>query len=387
MNNDVQQDAQEIIGLRGLLVDLANTQNQFADTLMKVHALLQDNGLVMDLGLSTKPIPLGFGGDLVNSLVAELTQPAAQRVGVMEEAISSSFQEALDTFNETHLSEAKVDEQVAEAPRPENWSEWTQLSGMASNSVNIDQPTPYMSWVIERMREQGKWEYSMPVEVSGLIAVCETFIRAYDDDMLTSMGVDVTRLKAEMKQASLTGVPATESSMPTEIDTSTPEEQLGTNLPTEAEPPQRFNVVGKFLVPTLKRYLSPHVMRGAVGNLDRFKHFREDLTMIPVEKLLGWPTGLYRSHDGGVAQLLINARVDGDSAQCVAVIPCIYSLDTPVGNIEVDIMEGTQAFIAWVNTDRQIRRFDDAVSDAVLTPILPVLGNLIHNYLNMLANA
>lgn len=65
----MNQDVKEIPGLLDCLMQMASCQNQFAIQMTKAHRLLKEHGLLLDLKLDRKPIPLGEASGLLETLV------------------------------------------------------------------------------------------------------------------------------------------------------------------------------------------------------------------------------------------------------------------------------------------------------------------------------
>lgn len=384
MEHDKKHVHQDVPGLREIFVQMASTQNKFVSLMLDAHVLMQEYGVIKDVSLTLKPIPLSQGGDLMNTLVPEIIQQNPDQSMVSTIPVEPQYDQ---------LQAVRAEPLPATYRDPETDVEHFQ--------EKIGTPADVVTAAIQTDMDKTALEH-----YSDIYRAAENRLKdapaAAPMDYTPLPGNDaIAAAAAEARDgipmptnwgewAAQNPIPEPAQPLAEEVpDMPTPVEEDVVDSVEEVVPeamPVRFNMVGKFLAPLLRQYLTADLIRDGVGALSKFKRYREDLTMIPVDKLVKWPTGLYLSHGSGVVQLLLNIGAEGSPSKGSVVIPALFMLGQDVEEYEVDVLEGTQSFIIWSHPDREPQRYDDSFPDNVLDGVLPVFGNLVRQYLEALAH-
>jgi hypothetical protein len=451
MQQEDRQDKNEIPGLKPLLVRMASTQNQFVSDLIEAHRLLKEHGLVTDVKLEVKPIPLGDAGELVNSLVVDVHVPAPEPEIKLEGAyldkgvtanvldrMAADWQQGIDEIHSS-LYAPRLDKEnpvlkalsepgifdpavtAGEVEKPLAYQVMDELSEKErlNNPLRLD--------IIKAMKEHGTWkgreipesalQYALDIATQRDVATLAVILDITEEAATAfldvprnwrewSLTMEVGDVGQHPDQAMVSGIPVEpkydllmgvrrdhapdpEKTAMTTYDQPT-EDGQATDMPTPEEdeveqelpaPIDRVNVVGKFFAPLLRRFLPSTLVYGGTGPDPKFKRFRDDLSTIPMEKLLAWPTGLYRDHDTGNTQLLLNISASQDSSQMILVIPDLYNVGGPTGKPEDLDYFVISAFLVWLQKDMRVHRLDDETDAGVFNATVPVFERLVDTYL------
>jgi len=275
--------------------------------------------------------------------------------------------------------------------------------------AGVPRSAPMRQNIVERMKEMGKWEtvcpsdammevatqFALESNVQGLMQALHLTrreaIAILDQHPLPANWSELAEQKADQSLApsvpvdeplEVFGAPEVPDMSKTTIthyvvpDMPTPiDEEVFAASPTQPLP--RVNAVGKYIAPILRLYLSNTLIINGVGGMT-FKRFREDLSVIPMDKLLAWPTGIYQNQDTGANQLLLN--ISGADLQCAVVIPDLYNAAGPRNEEDLRNMVAQASYMLWVQHDKRIRRIDDETPPDVFNASMPVFGKLVETY-------
>lgn len=325
----------EIPGLLNCIMELASCQNQFVAILVKTHNLCKEHGLLLDLKLGEKPIPLGEGGDLVTSMMPET---------------------GATTFPMTLLPPDYLDP----AKRPDITPK------LAEALAKVEQLSQDNEVLVRRIFTDMNYQ-ALPG--NDAIALEAVLTREQTPAPTNWQEFDRRQRDAE----AFAGDDNQDRRQPSKDDPTPTDESVA--FPTEiVEEKPVFNYVGDQLADLLRAWLPEETINHGTGTYRGLKRFQEDVRQVPETVLMRWPTGIYHDAQDKSEQLLLNVAMDNKGC-CLVVIPRVFYTGTP---------DTVSASIVWRGPEGDMRYINDETPPDLREALIPYYKALIERYMQNL---
>jgi len=356
MNQEPKQDANEVVGLREAILRLASAQNQVAEAMLAIYQLTKAQGLVLDLLVSEKHIPMGDAGGMVTTLVPEITTPVPEQDVTLDDATTekpglvrlimaagAGEKEAIHLYNE-----------VARDAKQNDVSPTQKESGDTGAADNFRAQMTFESPPLGGPKPIGFGD-------NALDSAVEKVSVHYEEEM----GARRTEVAKRLA----------EGTIPVEDTVPMPEE-----MPHPQPDPaaKSFNYVARQLRPMLQELLSHHVIENGKGNV-AMKHYNADIMKVSQDHCFRWPSGFYRSDVDNTVQLFLNIKENNRTV--LLILPSLYS----AGKYQqLYVTEMQPATILWRDDGGVIRVINDETQITIRETLMPSFENLFRTYLENL---